>query len=222
MAIGDSVEKLTNTEYICTPTKAGKIKVLSAEPIIYERMEVRDRRATSSKDVYSPYEEEVIEASPIEPPLSNKEKAGKRNQIITTSENVLRELSPFIRAQDVIEARRLSRDSELSAVIEYLRNNIPDVEAYLSTLPDSASDSEKIAAIKYGLKRRMKPMEFGYDVPPIEIEEARQRQEEPKVSLGYRKLYIMKAIPRPKSTKVKSTAKSKSTKSISPPRVLSV
>lgn len=134
--------------------------------------------------VEPPVEPPVVEppvVPPIEEPIDYEAIAAKKYQIKCATNDIISDLSPLIREEDVIAVRNIAEESELSAVLDYLKNNIPDVNIYLSGVPIDASDELKIKAIKEGLKKRAEGMVPDYEMPPPwlgnEIEEARSKQE---------------------------------------------
>jgi hypothetical protein len=127
---------------------------------------------------------------------------GDRDMIINETEGVLKELSPLIRCEDLVEARRLAQESELAAVVQYLKSNIPEVNEYLSSVPEDASDAAKINAIKRGLKTRAEGLVPSYSMPaPFlgnEVEEARSKRNSP-----YKGYVVSPYIETPKTSKVR-------------------
>jgi len=99
------------------------------------------------------------------------------------TEDMLKELAPLIREEDYAEARRLAREKELATVIQYLSDNVPDVNMYLSSLPAESTDEQKMAVIKNGLKKRAEALVPSYSMPPPflgnDIEEARSKRTYP-------------------------------------------
>lgn len=96
-------------------------------------------------------------------------------------EEVIKKLEPVITEDKKVQARELADNCELCDVLTYLKDNVPEVNEYLSGLPVDATDEEKLAAINAGMKKRAESLVPAYDMsPPFlgnEVEEARDKQE---------------------------------------------
>lgn len=84
-----------------------------------------------------------------------EEEYERRKAIILKIESLLYDLSPIIRREDADNIRSLEGNAELSDIIQYMHDHIPEVRDYLGNGNlTELSDDGKIEVIKNGLKAR--------------------------------------------------------------------
>lgn len=154
--------------------------------------------------------EPVIPPEPeVPPPMSEEE----RNGILMSTEDVLKDLSPLIREEDINQARQLAKECELNTVVNYLVENIPYLKERLGKSPmkysagqDSAGEGGvTVEEIKRILRERAESMVPDYNMPPPflgnEIDEARSKQEdaETRYATQYEQVPFVKPVYRGRS-----------------------
>jgi len=148
-----------------------------------------------------PIEQPPVEEPPIEPIYDPVERA----QVIESTSMLIQELSPLIRQEDITEIRQKSIVCDLNEILDYLGANIPEVRDYLSSISATATDEEKVAVIKSGLKKRAESMVPDYVIPPTflgnDVEEARSKQEnvETRYATQYHQVPFVKPVFRGRS-----------------------
>lgn len=145
-----------------------------------------------------PITEPTPEPVPIESPIV-------RAKIKEDINDMIQELLPLIRQEDIAEIRSMSDTSQLIDIIKYLGDNIPEVREYICSISLDSSDGEKVKAIKDGLRRRAESMVPDYEMPPPflgnEVEEARSKQEDAstRYSTQYGRVPFVKPVFRGRS-----------------------
>ena len=96
---------------------------------------------------------------------AEQEEYDRRQTIKDKINALLSDLSPIIRKADADNIRALMEDSELSDIIDYMHDNIPEVKDYLDrgNLGD-LTDDDKLAVIENGLKTRAQAIYAGRNI----------------------------------------------------------
>ena len=146
----------------------------------------------------SPVEPEPVEPIvPVEPPAPVVTEE-QRAQAVEKTTALLNKLAPILTHDVGVGALDLANNGDMSAVITYLQDNIPEVGQYLgggtvkrnvrnmmsssSSTEASADVDAQIDLINSGLTARAEAMVPGYTMPPPflgnEVEEARGKEED--------------------------------------------
>lgn len=141
----------------------------------------------------SPVISTSTDEEPLSPFVSPIEKGGKKVDI--KLENMLTELKPLIRFDDLVVIYDKANTCGMEEVIDCLKETIPDVNDYLAGLPEDMSAEDKLNAIREGLRERAEALVATAPMPApdlgAEVDEARSKQEAPELSRRIKTQYAM-------------------------------